>query len=201
MTSVSVADLQPVFQLDNFLDASELDHIRSTLDGTPSALAEIHYQGDGASGADASDRNSDEFEADETLCQFVLDRLSAKVEKICDHLDIRVTRLRPPRFLKYREGQFFLRHPDMRPDPHYPQIVRDRRLTAIVFLNDQVDMAGPNGFTGGDLVLYPTGPDGERRHVIKPKAGTLVAFPATLEHEVTLVTSGTRLTVAIWMLV
>ena len=64
----------------------------------------------------------------------------------------------------------------------------------MIFLNTSRDARPDGEFDGGLLRIFER--DGETDVV--PQAGTLVAFPADLLHEVTEVRGGTRDTVVDW---
>jgi predicted 2-oxoglutarate/Fe(II)-dependent dioxygenase YbiX len=67
----------------------------------------------------------------------------------------------------------------------------------VVFLNSARPGGDPEGFTGGLLRIHPEHPD-DAPIDITPRAGTLVAFPATTLHEVTRVGDATRDAVVDW---
>jgi predicted 2-oxoglutarate/Fe(II)-dependent dioxygenase YbiX len=86
-------------------------------------------------------------------------------------------------FLRYGPGGFYRAHRDRGIDPSWPGAAR-RALAVVVFLNAD--------FRGGILRLLDAGLD------VVPSAGLLVAFPATMLHEVTPLESGTRDVVVDW---
>ena len=72
-----------------------------------------------------------------------------------------------------------------------------RKLSFSIILND------PSEYEGGDLKIWYGKMDNEGKPVLKIdnlKAGTLVAFPSFLLHEVTPVTKGTRKSLVCWTL-
>ncbi len=87
-------------------------------------------------------------------------------------------------FLRYPDGGFYLPHVDRVEDAAWPGAER-RTITVVVFLNDE-------GFSGGVLRVD----DAE----VAPVAGTLVAFPADVLHEVTPVRGAPRDTIIDWCL-
>lgn len=86
-------------------------------------------------------------------------------------------------FLRYGPGGFYRAHRDRGIDRSWPGAAL-RAVAVVVFLNDD--------FRGGMLRLLDTDVD------VVPSAGLLVAFPATMLHEVTPVESGTRDVVVDW---
>ena len=97
-------------------------------------------------------------------------------------------------FLRYLPGGFYRPHRDKGDLPSWQGAAR-RQLAVVVFLNTARAAGDPEGFTGGVLRLYP----GDREPIdIVPAEGLLVAFPATLLHEVTRVGDAVRDAVVDW---
>ena len=96
--------------------------------------------------------------------------------------------------LRYETGGFYKPHVDRAHVPSWPLTER-RQITMVLFLESSRDVEPAGGFSGGRLRLFPE--DGDPIE-IAPKAGTLVAFPASMLHEVTRVTSGRRDTIVDW---
>lgn len=100
-----------------------------------------------------------------------------------------------PNLLCYGAGHFFKPHNDKGSS----SITQKRKLTVILFLNNQTQEAKEIGYVGGNLYLYGL-------FVNKPEvglplaesAGTLIAFRSELLHEVTKIISGQRYTLVTW---
>lgn len=97
-------------------------------------------------------------------------------------------------FMRYDTGGFYKPHVDRAHVPSWPLSER-RQITMVLFLESSRDVEPAGGFSGGHLRLFPE--DGDPIE-IAPTAGTLVAFPASMLHEVTRVTSGRRDTIVDW---
>jgi predicted 2-oxoglutarate/Fe(II)-dependent dioxygenase YbiX len=97
-------------------------------------------------------------------------------------------------FLRYLPGGFYRPHRDRGDLPSWPGAAR-RQLAVVVFLNTARDAGDPEGFTGGVLRLYPADVDPID---IVPVEGLLVAFPATVLHEVTRVGDAVRDAIVDW---
>jgi predicted 2-oxoglutarate/Fe(II)-dependent dioxygenase YbiX len=97
-------------------------------------------------------------------------------------------------FLRYLPGGFYRPHRDKGDLPSWPGAAR-RQLAVVVFLSTSRAAGEPEGFTGGVLRLYP---DHGEPIDIEPVAGLLVAFPATMLHEVTRVGDAVRDAVVDW---
>lgn len=97
--------------------------------------------------------------------------------------------------LRYTAGGRFKPHRDRGDVPSWPDAAR-RRISLVLFLTSSTAVDPQGTFSGGALRLIDDG--GATVREIQPRAGTLVAFPATMLHEVTPVTSGVRDAVVDW---
>ena len=97
-------------------------------------------------------------------------------------------------FLRYLPGGFYRPHRDRGDVPSWPGASR-RQLAVVVFLSTAREAGDSEGFTGGVLRLYPD--DSEPVDIV-PEEGLLVAFPATVLHEVTRVGDAVRDAVVDW---
>ena len=67
--------------------------------------------------------------------------------KVAEHFEREVAGAQPPQFLVYREGEFFRAHHDDSNDPDAPDYVRQRAVSAVVFLNGETP-GDPAGYCG-----------------------------------------------------
>lgn len=128
-------------------------------------------------------RRTESIEVDEATLAAVEHRLDGQRQAIEAFFDLPLVGREGAGFLRYQPGGFYLPHVDYATDGPWPEAAR-RAITVVVFLNDD--------FIGG--VLRIGGVD------VLPVAGTLVAFPADVVHEVTPVRGGLRDTVVDWFL-
>jgi SM-20-related protein len=105
--------------------------------------------------------------------------------------------------LAYQPGDFFRAHqdtPDSADQPCPPEI-RRRKVSTILFLNEQAKNATPEEYGGGSLffngLLDEKGAQGAGIAVV-PERGLLVAFRSTVWHHVDEVSAGTRYTLVTW---
>lgn len=143
----------------------------------------------------------------------IADPLKSKVEDAMRTLHLRVERdfeshlLAPDRFdfLRYGPGDRFVAHVDApryeRGDQADVRLTR-RRVSVVLFVNDGDGVGDTGGYEGGNLLIRAyEGADDELTTLgfgLPQAAGTVVAFPAQLWHEVTPVVTGQRLTVVGW---
>jgi len=99
--------------------------------------------------------------------------------------------------LRYPVGSFYGTHRDVAETPDEHGLHR-REVSIVIFVNDGAGARAE--FGGGRLRLYGLAGDEDEGVDIAPEAGTLVAFPSRLRHEVTPVTWGERQAVVTWLL-
>ncbi len=129
------------------------------------------------------------------------EKLSGAKADLEAYFGVELTHPQEPQFLFYREGDFFQVHTDRGTDPKNPEAVRERKVSTIVFLNDETDEPGVDTYTGGSLIIYGILKDPRfesRGFKVPGAAGMLLAFRSDLFHEVTPVTRGSRYTVVTW---
>ncbi len=111
---------------------------------------------------------------------------------IASHFEVALTSLEETQVLRYSVGDHFAKHRDGRTGGQ--ESVPGRRRISLVCL-----LSAPQDYAGGDFVIFPTAIDGHGRGLgLRLDAGELLAFPADLEHQVTAVEQGTRLSVVTW---
>jgi SM-20-related protein len=108
----------------------------------------------------------------------------------------------PPQFLRYGEGDFFVRHQDGDTDQLEFDHLRVRKVSVVLFLNGGgADEPAAETYGGGSLLIYRAG-EGEGAPPlvfdVPGEAGLLVAFRSDTVHEVAPVTRGERFTVVSW---
>jgi SM-20-related protein len=105
-------------------------------------------------------------------------------------------------FLIYREGDFYKPHIDNDPDPNVDDAYSRRRVSVVIFLNDQAETPGPDCYCGGSLTFYGL-IDYPRWQTygfpLFGESGLLIAFSPDVVHEVLPVTYGERHTIVSWL--
>jgi predicted 2-oxoglutarate/Fe(II)-dependent dioxygenase YbiX len=162
------------------------------MDAGASEPAEI--LGDGIS-LDEQVRRARHIEIDEEVRDAVEARLDAARSRIEAFFGVPLGPREGLSVLRYVTGGFYRRHSDSGQVNGWPAAAR-RCIATVLFLTSSRAGAQDGTFAGGALRLF----DGDESagHEVPARAGTLVAFPATLVHEVTLVTEGVRDTVVDW---
>jgi predicted 2-oxoglutarate/Fe(II)-dependent dioxygenase YbiX len=116
--------------------------------------------------------------------------------------DEKLDRCAGTQLLAYQPGDFFRAHQDT-PDAGQPcpAEIRRRKVSAILFLNEQSKTPRPGEYSGGSLIFHglldSKGAQGTGIAVV-PERGMLVAFRSTVWHRVNEVAAGTRYTLVTW---
>jgi predicted 2-oxoglutarate/Fe(II)-dependent dioxygenase YbiX len=143
-------------------------------------------------------RRAWEVDLPDTLHDTLVLRLEAIRAALSAHFEIALQPCDAVAALRYPPGAFYRTHRDTSagPDPHG---LHRRAVSIVIFVNSGRP-APSASFAGGALRLHDLSAASAAVCDITPVAGTLVAFRASQLHEVRPVTSGTRLSVATWLL-
>jgi predicted 2-oxoglutarate/Fe(II)-dependent dioxygenase YbiX len=124
---------------------------------------------------------------------------------ISSHFNVAVAGCEEPRFLIYCDGDFCRAHPNPG-EPGRPWIVRRRRISIVIFLNDNTHSRSRDGqdsaSSEGRALRFSFFHERPGQTVeqpawdVIPGRGLLVAFPSATWHEVTPVTAGERFNIA-----
>ena len=139
-------------------------------------------------------RRATQVDIADDMLAMVEARLDALREPIARFYQLSLQSREGASVLRYETGGFYKPHVDRAHVPSWPLTER-RLITLVLFLESSRDAEPSGGFAGGLLRLYPD--DGDPIE-ITPKQGMVVAFPASMPHEVTPVTSGRRDTIVDW---
>jgi len=177
-------------RIKGFLSPADCLAIREAMD--VGALEDAEVLGDGIH-RQSLVRNAALVEPPDRLIDAIEARLESCRRLVAEALGLGAGDREGAGFIRYPEGGFYRPHRDRGHDPQWAGAAR-RAIALVLFLNSSRDASPDGDFAGGVLRLL--GPD-EAVDVL-PEAGTLVAFPADVLHEVTEVRGGTRDTVVDW---
>lgn len=128
-------------------------------------------------------------------------RMLALKPQIEDHFEITLKDAEKPEVLVYREGDFFNLHKDLDDQSDSDAPAGSRKVSIVIFLNDQAPKPQNDCYCGGSLNLYGMVKQPGWENYGFPlggKAGSLFAFRSDIFHEVTPVTFGERFTIVNW---
>jgi SM-20-related protein len=182
-----------LFLLRNFLDADTCANLKAELAGAPTTQAPVYIEGAEGTIHETIRKTTSLHPSAETFST-VHERLLAQKSALETHFQLNLTDCEPPQFLRYKEGDFFVRHQDGNTKQLDFDHLRIRRISIVVFLNDFATESQPNCYSGGLLNFY----DEQDTYGLTGETGLLVAFAADTLHEVSPVTSGERFTIISW---
>lgn len=182
-----------LFLLRNFLNAEMCATLREELIEAPTTQAPVYIQGSEELVHETVRKTTSVHPADETFNE-IHARLLQQKSALEQHFGEALHDCERPQFLRYKEGDFFVRHQDGNTRQLDFDHLRIRRISIVVFLNDFALEPQDGCFSGGVLNFY----DEESTFGLEGETGLLVGFTAETFHEVLPVTSGERFTIISW---
>lgn len=177
----------------SFLTPSDASRLTEQLLACPAFPSTVHVEELGGYVVDKSRRDADAVQLSAELIAELETRFGEVLAAVGAHFGVELTEIETIQSLRYKPGQGFQAHMDRTPPGTGTEATRARKITLLLFAN------GPPAFEGGDLAICVFGdraPDFALP--VQPQAGTLLAFPSQLLHEVCPVVEGTRCSVVAW---
>jgi SM-20-related protein len=185
-----------LFLLRNFLDSGSCADLRAELIASPTTQAPVYIEGSEGLIHETVRRTTSLHPSDETFTR-IHERLLQQKSALEQHFRVSLVDCERPQFLRYEQGDFFVRHQDGNTHQLDFDHLRVRRISIVVFLNDFSLEPQPECFSGGVLHFYDENGAAES-FGLQGETGMLVAFTADTFHEVLPVTSGERFTIISW---
>jgi len=182
-----------LFLLRNFLDADTCAKLRTELIEAPTTQAPVYIQGTEGLVHENVRKTTSVHPADDTFTG-VHERLLEQKSALSRHFGEALHDCERPQFLRYKAGDFFVRHQDGNTRQLDFDHLRVRRISIVVFLNDFSVEPQDGCYSGGVLNFY----DHDQTFGLEGETGLLVAFTADTFHEVLPVTNGDRFTIISW---
>ncbi|MEZ5345199.1 MAG: 2OG-Fe(II) oxygenase [Pyrinomonadaceae bacterium] len=127
------------------------------------------------------------------------DEIRRKLEELAPQIEnyfgVKTNSVLNPYAIIYDEGRFTAKHVDAVHSEGVSRSTSDKKITTILFLNDESTETGDGGYVGGKLTFYGLiGNEAFEKfgYPVGGKTGLLLAFPTHFLHEVTPVVSGIR---------
>ena len=200
MRILNSPDASGLFLVRDFLDSPLCAAVGAEARASAGHPAPVYIEGaDGLVHEDV--RKTTSLEVSAATVSAVERRLLKLREEIGDYFGLSLAGCEPPQFLRYVEGDFFVRHQDGDTDQIEFDHLRVRKVSVVIFLNGGADEPSGETFGGGELLIYRANEETETGPLVFPipgEAGLLVAFRSDTVHEVTPVTRGERFTVVSW---
>ena len=184
-----------LFVRKGFLDAATCARLRNIAASSPGQPAII---ADGSEESlDLYTRQTTQITVDSQTKNEIRARLLKLQPDLEKHFGVSLNECELPRFLAYREGDFFARHRDTNDNPDLSDGIKSRVLSIIILLN------GEDMYSGGALTFYDLIPDPRlkmRGFPLQGEEGLLVVFSSRTLHEVQPVKSGVRFSIVTWFI-
>jgi len=187
-----------VFVHEQFLDRPTLDRLRQAIAADAGDPVAVRARDQAATAIDTEARVAWEVSLPEPLHQAIVEAINRIRPAIEQASGAILERCDAVAALRYPAGSFYGPHRDVAETPDEHGLHR-REVSIVIFVNDGAGAAA--GFGGGRLRFYELVDTADEGVDLAPEAGTLVAFPSRLRHEVTPVTWGERQAIVTWLLV
>jgi SM-20-related protein len=191
-----------VFVDEEFLDAplrqTVLDEMRSAT-GEYAEVYTAENREQLEEGVRLRQRQAKRVKPPASVKRLVAERLGELRPRLEEKFGVSLGGFEPPTFLVYRLGDFHQAHHDAEPDA--AEEIARRKVSVVVFLNDESEEPREGAYGGGSLVLgglVPGFGDETRGLPVALPAGSIVAFRSDVPHEVKPVTHGERFTTVSW---
>src|SRR5437762_1371426 len=136
-----------LYVADAFLDPQTCAELMAELRSAASMPALVYGVGD-ASVDDRIRKVSRLVPSAQTMTRLT-EMLVHRRDDIGRHFGIKLTTCEEPQFLRYRVGDFFVAHQDGNTGLIYSQRERSRKISLIIFLNQQSDNPDSDSYSGG----------------------------------------------------
>lgn len=200
MRILNVPAASGLFLVRDFLDPQQCAAVRNEARTAAGHPAPVYIEG--AEGHVHEDvRKTTSLEVPAATAADVERKLRELREQVGGHFGLSLSDCEPPQFLRYGEGDFFVRHQDGDTDQIEFDHLRVRKVSVVIFLNGGAAESSVETFSGGELLIYRSNAETGAGPLIFPipgEPGLLVAFRSDTVHEVTPVTRGERFTVVSW---
>ncbi|HEV2668507.1 MAG TPA: 2OG-Fe(II) oxygenase [Blastocatellia bacterium] len=199
--SLEVTGSSKFLLIEGFLDAELYQSLVQESRSSQYRQSQVYFTFKTEPLLDTSRRNVREMKVSKETRSLIAERLMAFKPSLEAHFGVKLTACERPSFLYYTVGGLYIAHTDSSNEPGCPDGVRNRQVSAIMFLNDQANSDHAEGYHGGSLVIYTPdyGVDSDDPGVrIFGKAGSLVAFRSNVFHEIQPITAGERFSIITW---
>jgi predicted 2-oxoglutarate/Fe(II)-dependent dioxygenase YbiX len=191
---VSVIVSRGVLVRPEFWSDAQCARVRSAIDRGRTTSAEIY---DNGYLVDEQVRRTNDVDVAPEIVEHVEQAFAGVRADVSRYFGTALTGAEGPGFLRYLTGGFYRTHVDWLDDPGegWPRLI-----SVVLFLSSAAAGAREGRCEGGVLRLHGLADSGDEAVPldIAPVAGTLVAFPSDVPHEVLPVTAGVRDAIVDW---
>lgn len=198
--NTSVTTQLGIYTEENFLDRETCESLKARMRAGSHERAKVFERESGYALNEAR-RSTIRVNVDEGVASSIRERLLARCDEFTRRFGVEIGDCQEPTFLVYKPGDFFEPHRDYTESRNAPESIRQRRVSAVVFLGDEASDGVEGEYEGGSLAFYGLLKDPRCEHVgipVRGRAGMLVAFRSDVFHQVSPVTRGERFTIVSW---
>lgn len=189
-----------LFVIQNFLDAETCARVISEAKESSSVKAPVHKSGS-TFVVDTRTRSVRQLLVSDATIFYVSKLLSTLRPTLEEHFKTRLRNIEAPQCFMYRPGDFYKPHRDGYAAAGVEKYFEERRVSVVLFLNDETENGLRNSYSAGALTFYGLIDHTRWKNYgfqMHGEAGLLVAFPARTYHAVETVTAGERYSIATW---
>jgi len=133
----------------------------------------------------------------------VSEKLLSLKPMIAEHYAQDLDDIQAPKYSIYETGDFYRTHTDADHKESAQDFLKVRKVSSIIFLNEESAIEKEGSYCGGNLTFYGLMENesfGKFGLPLVSEPGMLITFLPTILHEVTPVTAGVRYTIASWFI-
>jgi SM-20-related protein len=198
--NASITTQLGIYTEEGFLDRATCEGLKASMRAGSRERAEV-YERESGYAVNEARRSTMRVNVPFATASSVRERLLLKCKDFSRRFGVGVEDCQEPTFLVYKPGDFFEPHRDYTQAESAPDNIRQRRVSAVVFLNDEAARGIEGDYEGGSLAFHGLLKDPRCRHIgipVSGRAGLLVAFRSDVYHQVSPVTKGERFTIVSW---
>lgn len=187
-----------LYLIRNFLDTETCAELIGEMRCASAGPATVYGMSEAGS-VDERVRKVTRVRPSEKTVERVRERLLESSAEVGEYFGISLSVCEEPQFLRYRVGDFFVAHQDGNTGLIRSEREESRKISTVIFLNNQSEAPEADAFCGGSLVFSDWRARQEERELrLSAETGMLVAFRAETTHEVVPVTHGERYSIVSW---
>ncbi|MCB1023408.1 MAG: 2OG-Fe(II) oxygenase [Acidobacteria bacterium] len=200
MGSGSYLEKLGLFEVENFLDREFCGRLVKYIENAEQLQTPLaEYRGEKKLDESANTRPKVVMEMPAVYPHEIRAKLADLIPAAEKYFNIGVASVQDPYAIIYDQGRFTAKHADAAHSEGIDKSTSEKKVTTIIFLNDESAEPLDGGYTGGKLTfhgLIKSEIFEKFGYPITGSTGKLIAFPTHYLHEVTPVESGTRYVVS-----
>lgn len=193
-----------LYAVKNFLDRDFCLHLCDEMGGAPFRQGTFvnPHTGDELLNEEVKKR-SEVTKLAKRFNETVSEKLISLEPTLEEHYGVELDGIQPPKYSIYKTGDFYRTHTDADHKESAQDFLKERKVSSIIFLNEESPTEKEGSYCGGNLTFYGLMENeafGKFGLPLVSEPGMLITFLPTTLHEVTPVTAGVRYTIASWFI-